>query len=272
MNSPSGTGCAVDRGKRLTAPNFGVKKNLENSAGREDAALIDAEKIIKALQTDPQGTLKQWAGQAQTMGGDVVERLKTDPNARNVAIAGVGGVLAGILAGKASPRFAGSVAKVGALAALGGLAYTAWKRHEAKKAGQAAPQPGDTFEAPPAGYLPSPSEGAGKLTILAMINAAKADGQIDAEEKARLFDRLGQVSLTDAEKAFLFDELAKPMNTDALIQAATSPQLAAHLYAASLMAVNPDHPQEKAYLAELAQRLKLDPELAREMHEAAYGG
>jgi uncharacterized membrane protein YebE (DUF533 family) len=236
--------------------------------------MFDADKIIKALQTDPQATLRQWGAQAQQAGAQMVERLKTDPNARNVAIAGAGGVLAGLVAGKLNPRFAGTVGRLGGLAALGGLAYYAWKRYEARKAGQPAPQAGETFDPPPAGFIAPPHdpEGqtkTGKLVLMAMINAAKADGQIDSEEKARLFDRLGQVSLTEAEKAFLFDELARPMDTDRLVAEATTPALAAQVYAASLMAINVDLPAERDYLATLAQRLKLDAALVGELHAAA---
>jgi uncharacterized membrane protein YebE (DUF533 family) len=236
--------------------------------------MIDADKIIKALQSDPQGTLKQFGAQAQAMGADVLEKLKTDPNARNLAMAGAGGVLAGILAGKASPRFASTVTKVGGLAALGGLAYYAWKRHEANKTGAPAPAAGDSFDPPPTGFLAPPNDAAAqqkaaKVTLMAMINAAKADGQIDTEEKARLFDRLGQVSLSDPEKAFLFEELARPMDTDRLIAEANTPQLAAAAYAASLLAIKADDAKERAYLAELAGKLKLDPGFVQEMHAAA---
>jgi uncharacterized membrane protein YebE (DUF533 family) len=41
--------------------------------------------------------------------------------------------------------------------------------------------------------------------------------------------------------------------------------LAAEVYAASLIAINPDTPAEKAYLAMLAARLNLDPGLVREI-------
>jgi uncharacterized membrane protein YebE (DUF533 family) len=247
---------------------------MVNTPRLGESFVIDADKIIRALQTDPQATLRQWGQQAQSMGGDLIERLKTDPNARNVAIAGAGGVLAGMIAGRANPRFTGALTKVGGLAALGGLAYYAWRRHEARKAGQ-APQPAqDAYAPPPAGFLgppgdPAALQKAAKLTLMAMINAAKADGKIDTEEKARLFDRLGQVSLSDDEKAFLFEELARPMDTDRLVAAADTPPLRAHVYAASLTGINPDHPAERAYLAELARRLELDPALVQDMHAAA---
>jgi uncharacterized membrane protein YebE (DUF533 family) len=233
--------------------------------------MIDADKILKALRTDPAAALRDLGGQAANAGGEVMERIKTDPNARNIAIAGAGGALAGMLAGAGAPKFTGALAKLGGVAALGGLAWYAWKRHEAKQKG-ASPAEADDIDAPPPHFLPlsgSDAQRLAKVTLKAMINAAKADGRIDAEEKARLFDRLGQVSLTEAERDFLFDELARPIDTDGLVKESTSPAVAAQIYAASLLAIDPDQPSEKAYLAELARRLGVDPGLATEIRTSA---
>lgn len=232
--------------------------------------MIDVDKIISALRTDPQGTLTQWGTGAADAAGAMVERIKTDPNARNAAIAGGGGVLAGLVLAQ-SKGLGGALVRLGGMAALGGLAYHAWRKHQARQAGTAAPEIGaDGLEAAPAGFLPGPEDANfAKLTLRAMINAAKADGAIDQTEKARLFDRLGQVTLTDEEKAFLFDELAKPIDTDGLVAGVSSPQAAAHVYAASLLAIDVDQPAEQRYLDDLARRLNLAPELAAEIRSAA---
>jgi uncharacterized membrane protein YebE (DUF533 family) len=103
-----------------------------------------------------------------------------------------------------------------------------------------------------------------------MINAAKADGRIDNAERARLFDRLGAVSLTDEEQDFLFAELARPMDTDGLVAGVgDNGALASQVYAASLLAIDADQPAEQAYLAELAARLRLPQGLIQELHAAA---
>jgi uncharacterized membrane protein YebE (DUF533 family) len=230
--------------------------------------MIDADKILNALRTDPAAALRDIGGQLSEAGGDLAERIKTDPAARNAAIAAGGGVLAGMLAGSSSPRFAGALAKLGGVAALGGLAWYAWKRHEEGKAGQphaAALAP------PPTDFQPGGEERQrlSRLMLKAMINAAKADGKIDTEEKARLFDRLGQIDLSAEERDFLFDELARPLDTEGLVGEASTPAIAAQLYAASLLIVDPDRPAEQAYLADLATRLGLSPALAAEIRAAA---
>jgi uncharacterized membrane protein YebE (DUF533 family) len=231
--------------------------------------MIDADKILKALQTDPAGALKDIGDRLATAGGDVAERIRTDPNARNAAIAAGGGVLAGMLAGAAAPRFTGALAKLGGVAALGGLAWYAWKRHQE---GQTAQPHAGALEAPPASFQPAHGperEQLARLLLKAMINAAKADGKIDTEEKARLFDRLGQVDLGPDERDFLFDELARPLDTEGVVAGVTSPAVAAQVYAASLLIVDPDAPAEKAYLADLAGRMGVSAELAAEIRAGA---
>src|SRR3546814_1959412 len=100
----------------------------------------------------------------------------------------------------------------------------------------------------------------------AMIAAAKADGDIDAAERKRIFGQIETLDLDGSDKAFLFDELAKPLDVDAVATAARTPEEAAEIYAVSLMAIDPDDPAAQGYLAMLAGRLKLDPALRSEEH------
>ena len=57
--------------------------------------------------------------------------------------------------------------------------------------------------------------------------------------------------------------------TDAVVAGATSPEVAAEIYAASLLAVDADDPAEQAYLAMLAARLKLDAGLKTRIEQEA---
>jgi uncharacterized membrane protein YebE (DUF533 family) len=162
----------------------------------------------------------------------------------------------------------------GALAALGGLAYHAWQRSQAKTSTTA---PADYGPAPADGtFLPPPNDEAaqdalGQALVRAMIAAAKADGRIDAEENQRIFARLEAMDLDPKAKAFVFDELSAPLNLDAVVAGADTPQHAAEIYAASLVSIEADTPAERAYLQMLAARLGLDQALVDEMHRAASG-
>jgi uncharacterized membrane protein YebE (DUF533 family) len=104
-----------------------------------------------------------------------------------------------------------------------------------------------------------------RILITAMVSAAKADGTIDPEERARILGRLAERGAGDAERAFLEAEMARPLDMERLISQAQDPVLAAEVYTASLLAIDPDTPAEKAYLAMLAARLNLDPGMIREL-------
>ena len=222
----------------------------------------------------------------------ILHALQNDPNTQRTAMAGGGGFAAGMatsmLMGKKGRKMMGKAAKYGAVAALGGLAYHAWQNRN-KNAGAPVPpgaqgagsvpavedQSGDYAAAPASSnFLPAPSDEAaqdelGKALVRAMIAAAKADGKIDAEEKNAIFERLNTMDLDGETKAFVFDELSRPLDLDAVVSAAQSPEHAAELYAASLVAIEADTAAERAYLQMLAARLDLEPGLVAEIHKAA---
>ena len=94
-----------------------------------------------------------------------------------------------------------------------------------------------------------------RLMIRAMIQAAKADGEIDADERRKIMDHLSDAS--DEEIAFVEAELDAPVNVQGLA-AATGDTMKAQVYAAARMAIRVDTPQENAYLNQLATALGLD--------------
>ncbi len=99
-----------------------------------------------------------------------------------------------------------------------------------------------------------------------MIQAAKADGAIDADERARIMDHL-----TDADSAemdFVLVQMEAPVDVHALA-ADTSAAMRAQVYAAAVMAIRADTPAESDYLAALATALQLDRSTRDEVHAAA---
>ncbi len=77
------------------------------------------------------------------------------------------------------------------------------------------------------------------------------------------------MDLSAEDKAFVFDELSAPLDINAVVDAADTPEHAAEIYAASLVAIEIDTPAEQAYLQMLAARLNLDADLVNEIHKAA---
>ena len=106
------------------------------------------------------------------------------------------------------------------------------------------------------------------LTVQAMINAAKADGRIDATETERLVGKMRENGVTDEEQRFVMEEMRKPMDTDAIVRAVPNQQVAAQIYTASLMAIEVDTDAEKRYLQELASKLGLNQQVLAYLHQA----
>ncbi|ODN70780.1 tellurite resistance TerB family protein [Methylobrevis pamukkalensis] len=247
---------------------------------------MDAKRLLEQMMGTGRGMLDKsgYAGQE-----------------KGLATGALAGGLAGLLLGnKKARKYGGSAAKYGALAAIAGVAWKAWQANQASSASQsgqsggqgygqagAAPQQTGAWGVPSSRetpVLPPPTDSPfapqrapqgednlARSLIIAMIAAAKADGHVDAEEQRRIFDRLDEMELDSEEKAFVMDELRAPLDIDRIVRLAKTPEQGAEIYAASLLAMEPDHPAERAFLDMLAARLNLDKGLVHEIEEAANG-
>ncbi len=178
-----------------------------------------------------------------------------------------GGLMALVLGTKTGRKLGGTALQLGGLAALGGLAYKAWSDYQAGRPPLGLGGGSTTTSMPSSNgpvLLPAPagsgfgSDGVALVALEAMVAAAKADGHIDDKERARIVGELGAVGAESEARRFLEAELAKPLDIDALAAKATTPELATQIYAASLLAIDPDTDVERAYLATLAEKLRLD--------------
>ena len=232
--------------------------------------MIDPKKLFEDFLGG--GANRQGGGQAGGKGSGWSDNLGT------LATGALGGGVIGLLLGSKSVRkIGGSALGYGGAAVLGGLAFKAWQDWQAKRAPAPAQAP---VQQPLA--LPPPSSpfnletqsaaggGDARIAVVrAMIAAAKADGHIDTTEQRALFDRIGQLGLDTEQKAFVMDELAKPLDVAAIAALAATPEQAAEIWLASRLAVDPDDPREKAYLDDLATRLKLPDGLAAHLEAQA---
>lgn len=179
--------------------------------------------------------------------------------------AAAGGVLGLMLGSKTGRGILGDVAKVGGTAAVGFLAYKAYRNWRDGSAPAATPS--EPVALPPPEFRPDALAASdGKpftlSLITAMVAAAKADGHVDATEQQRLFGEIERLGLGAEEKAFVFDLLARPITIDEVARAAATEEQSAELYLAARMVIEPDQPAEKAFLEGLAARLKLPTGLA----------
>ncbi|MBO6538066.1 MAG: tellurite resistance TerB family protein [Rhizobiaceae bacterium] len=187
--------------------------------------------------------------------GQVTQLAKDNP----IATTAIAAVLLGTGAGRA---LAGTAIKLGGLAAVTGLAYTAYKNYQnGNKPGEVGaeaeilPPPEDTAFDPK--HAPQ-GEGDFALTLVrAMIAAAKADGRIDDEERKHIGDKLKLAGYNGEAEAFLLAEMEKPIGIDDLVASAQSDAQKVEIYAASRLAIDPDTRAERGYLDQLAGRLQL---------------
>jgi hypothetical protein len=102
-----------------------------------------------------------------------------------------------------------------------------------------------------------------KILLKAMINAAKADGQIDKDEQAKIVEHIGDI--TPEELEFVKHEMSAPLDLEGVIANASG--IEGEVYLSSLMTINLDSREEALYLDKLAKGLKIGEEAADAFHE-----
>lgn len=135
-----------------------------------------------------------------------------------------GGALAGsamslLLGSKKARKATGNLAMYGGLAALGVVAYKAYNNWQATQAGmpQSPPQTVDRLSG-------AQAEEHSQAILRALIGAAKADGHIDARERALIDGEIAKLG-ADSELARWFDqELGKPLDPAEVAAASRSPK------------------------------------------------
>ncbi len=110
------------------------------------------------------------------------------------------------------------------------------------------------------------SEDNARLMIRAMIAAAKADGEISAEERADIMDKLGDA--TEEEIAFVEDALNSDVDLAGLARDAGD-TAKEQVYTAALMATKADTEGERTFLKSLAGVLNLDDDQVAKLHDDA---
>lgn len=205
-------------------------------------------------------------------GRDMAEQKLGVPQAgaeRDAMLSGLGkgalagGALALLLGTGAGRRLTGTALKLGGLAAVGGLAYQAYKNWQAGQAQTEAGTPINELTGPQA-------EDRSRVLLRAMIAAAKADGHIDDKERANIESQLARLGLESDASRFIQEELAKPLDVDAIAAHSDSPETAAEIYLASRLVIDVDNDEERAYLNKLTAALNLPSELVAQL-EAQVG-
>jgi uncharacterized membrane protein YebE (DUF533 family) len=205
------------------------------------------------------------------------ERGDLDKYAKGAA---AGGVMALLLGTRGGRRIGGSALKLGSVAALGMLA---WKTYNDWQASQQAAAPAGAAGAPagsntgaaiaPPLALPAPqAEAHGRVLLKAMIAAAKSDGHLDERERQLVEAELTRSEADPAVRTWVEAELRRPVEPADVAAGATTPELAAEVYLASVLVVDETGTMERAYLDALARELRLDDGLRRQLEARAQQG
>lgn len=180
----------------------------------------------------------------------------------NKAAAGAVGAVIGSLMGGGSGAVKGAVGG-GGLAMLASLAMAAMKKSGQAPSGESnILSESNIFKELSKPLEEQNLEDDAQVIVKAMINAAKADGKIDKSEIDKIIGKLDDDGLEQKEKEFFMTEANKPMDMDAVVaSAANKPEMAAQIYAASMLAIEVDTHAEKKYMQNLASGLGLNAQV-----------
>ncbi|WP_166840056.1 tellurite resistance TerB family protein [Rheinheimera pleomorphica] len=176
-----------------------------------------------------------------------------------------GGALGLLLGSKKGRKMGGKILTYGGLAALGVVAYKAYSNYQQQQqtaASRSEPQTIDRLPAPQA-------EQHSHAILRAIIGAAKADGHIDDRERELIDNEIARLTTDDSLQQWFDAELRKPLDPADIAKSASTPEMAAEMYLASVLVVDEESFMERSYLTELARQLKLEPALKAELEQQA---
>ncbi|MBX9774592.1 MAG: tellurite resistance TerB family protein [Xanthobacteraceae bacterium] len=256
---------AQDRAATVRRTEMSVERILSELVGNASGAQV---------MTAPQGTDGRspstysatqqpgWLGHAGALG-------------LGAAAGGIAGVMFG---SKRLRDLAGTALQVGAVAAIGGIAYKAYQNYRegrpvvpqnvsdflAARPWQQSHQ-GDANGQPNAlaAFIPPPdqSDKVALLMLKAMVAAAAVDGRLDPAEHEQIRRHIAASDFAAEEQRTLELVISHPSSIEELASAATTPALCAEVYTAARLAIEPDSPAEREWLDKLAKALAIDPRL-----------
>ena len=103
-----------------------------------------------------------------------------------------------------------------------------------------------------------------EIILKAMINAAKADGKIDAKEQESITKHIGDV--TQEEIDFVKNEMQSPLDLQGVIDSVPK-GMEQQVYLMSLLTIDLDSQSEASYLDQLAKGLNISEQVANDIHQ-----
>ncbi|MDE5832334.1 MAG: DUF533 domain-containing protein [Desulfovibrio sp.] len=199
---------------------------------------------------------------------------------RDATPGGMGGLMgAGALGAVLGNLLSGNAVKGIALAGASAVAWNFYKKWTASNAEAAtldssspatgaAPGGSNQF-GDPANALPPADNDVSELVMRSMVYAARADGTIQPEEKARI-DAVMTTMLPGADtKTILAKVSAEPLDPATIAKGVKSHEQAEDVYRLSCATIDIDHFMERGYLDALAKSLGIDENSRKEIEAEA---
>ena len=190
------------------------------------------------------------------------QTVKNKVGGDNLAAGGIGALLGALMGGSDSTTV--NSLGGGMMGLLGMMAYKALKNSMGGTSTSAAAAPAQTYQQP----TPQQQSNDAEIILLAMIDAAKSDGQVDANEFNKIVNNLKSSGIGQEGVNYVISKLQSPMETAKIVSAVKGrPDLAAQVYSASLMAIDVDTDAEKRYLEKLAKAMGLNSAVIKNIEQ-----
>ncbi len=218
---------------------------------------------------------------------NMLKKLTSSPAAKGFLGGIAGGAATSALTSKKGRKGATKLLKYGGVAAVGAIAWKAYKQYSTNKqfdqqqyqangsaALQQQPQIQDdqNWQGLQASNfrnleVANNAQEQAQFVIKSMVAAAMADGHVDATEYQKILGKADEIGLSLEEKNLLLSEMANPMTLEQVIANCDCPQLALEVYTASHFAVDENLQSGRNYLDSLANGLQIPIELVRAVEE-----
>lgn len=169
--------------------------------------------------------------------------------------AAVAAVVTALLGTSGGRKLTSTALKVGSVAAIGGVAFKAYKNWT-----------GDASGTPINELKHRAAEERSLLLLQAMVSAAKSDGRIDDKEQALIKQEILNMHLSDELLDTVEGIIDNPISIEDIVKNVADVAAASEVYLASRLFIGSDsNEREKIYLQMLTSALNLAPELVTEL-------
>ena len=196
------------------------------------------------------------------------QTVKNKVGGDNLAAGGIGALLGALMGGSNSTT--ANTLGGGMMGLLGMMAYKALKNSMGgSSAGVSA-----SASVPQTYTQASPQQqnNDAEIILIAMIDAAKADGQVDQQELTKIMNSMKNAGIGQDGMNYVIQKLQGPMETAKIVSAVKGrPELAAQVYSASVMTIEVDTQAERNYLDKLAKAMGLSQDVVNQIENLTGG-